>query len=76
MADKLFAGDNHGMAGVVSSLKSHNQIGKFCQKIYNFTFAFVSPLGPDYYYVRHLSFLYLLPPASDFALRATTRQVA
>jgi hypothetical protein len=53
MAYKLFAGDHHGMAGVVAPLKSNHQVGMFGQQVNYFTLAFVPPLGSDNYDICH-----------------------
>jgi hypothetical protein len=53
MADKLLITDNQGVAGIVSALKTNHHIGKFSQKIYDFAFAFISPLGSYDDYICH-----------------------
>ena len=60
MTDELFAVYNNGMPGIVSALKSHNNVRKFRQKIDDFTFAFITPLGSDNYDVGHVLLLFNL----------------
>jgi hypothetical protein len=57
MADKCFSIHHHGMAGVVAPLKADYQTGRLCQNVYNLSLAFVSPLGTDYHYIRHVQLL-------------------
>ena len=57
MADKLFSANNHGMAGVVSTLESDDQIGVLGQQINNFAFTLVTPLGTNDHYIRHVALL-------------------
>jgi hypothetical protein len=60
MAYKLLAFDDHGVSGVVSALKAHHDIGIFGQKIDEFAFAFITPLGSYNYDICHLSLLVFL----------------
>jgi hypothetical protein len=47
------------MPGVVSALKTYYNIGSLREPIDYFTFSFIAPLGPNYYYIgqRELTFL-------------------
>ena len=41
--------DYERMAGIVTALKTHHGRGCIGKQINNLTFAFVAPLGTDYY---------------------------
>jgi hypothetical protein len=56
VADKLFALYNHGVPGIVTSLKSNHGICIFSQQINDFAFALVSPLGTHNNDIGHVIF--------------------
>ena len=45
VADKLFAIHNHGVAGVVATLEPDHHVGVSGQKINDFSFSLITPLG-------------------------------
>ena len=47
MQDGLLSIDNQCVPGVVTALKPHDGGALLCQKIDNFAFALVAPLGTD-----------------------------
>jgi hypothetical protein len=64
VADKGFAFDHHGVAGVVSALKTGNDRGVFGQDVYNLALALVAPLGTDDNDVCHDDELLIEEPCS------------
>ena len=46
--------DHQRMAGIMTALKTHNDIGAAGQPVNNLALALIAPLGPDYGYVRHM----------------------
>ncbi len=56
---------DHCVAGIISAGKAYYILGFFRQHINEFSFTFVSPLGPDYSNNRHFYLLeqnpYILP---------------
>ncbi len=47
MEDVFGSADDDGVAGVVSALGTHDDVGVFCEEIDDFAFAFIAPLGAD-----------------------------
>jgi hypothetical protein len=45
--DKFFLAYDDGVAGVVSALIADNDITLFAEKIGDFAFSFIAPLGTD-----------------------------
>jgi hypothetical protein len=51
MQDGFFATDNQGMTGIMTTLKTHNMGGFFCEQIHDLALAFVTPLCAENYYI-------------------------
>ena len=54
MADKLFAINHHGMAGIVSALKTDDRPCIGGQKVNDLSLALIAPLGTDDYNISQL----------------------
>ena len=48
MQHRLFAADDQGMASVVPPLEPCHRADLVCQKINDFPFTFVTPMGADH----------------------------
>jgi hypothetical protein len=48
------------MASVISALKTSDDVGLFCQDVYNLTFPFISPLGAYDDNIRHDQLLFTI----------------
>jgi hypothetical protein len=53
VADEFLAVYDHGMTGIISTLKPGYYIGIFGKEIHDFTFSFITPLSSDNYYISH-----------------------
>src|SRR5579883_340630 len=54
--------DDQGMAGIVTTLKAHHDIGALREPIDDLAFSLVTPLGADHRHIRHLRILSLSAP--------------
>ena len=45
----FLAADDQSMTRIVAALETHDAAGFFRQPVNDFTFAFIAPLGADYY---------------------------
>jgi hypothetical protein len=54
MKDKRFSIHYHGVSRIITPLKAYHEPGILCEDVHNLSFAFISPLGANYYDVRHI----------------------
>ena len=56
----FFAIDDNGVSGIVSALETDDHIYMSSKQVNDFSFAFISPLGTDYYISSHNNLLFYL----------------